>query len=430
MLNDLTIPTMLSKGYRLPFGTSGENVDAIYCPAINQIWTLGRMTWDKIRLVLSHEFIHAFTSSLQPPRLLPLNSVLCGQQKDPWVEYFEDVVETIAEVYFQVSMGSPLTSRVKAYCKRARYPAVYAELAELWKKTVAKASEELPKSIAMELAIRGLCMLLTHIVPRQPQTGLVIIRAIQDILLPDRWRTSQDIWGTLYRRLDKKIATDETLRNQFTLTMPAGAHRYIADMVFFVAAAISKVELDPDTVTAVFPTLLELITQESFAVLPVICVSQIDGAPRAEVRITHTSYRSRRTADRVAFVQMKESVEMGEVCCTTPIFAVLINRSRQFRLSNSKDRTYKCFETMLGLLPGLLKASLQRKTNCPGCLLLHREEVFQAGCETIMAMTSKYKRAFVKAAEGYGRFLKTENMRLIQERWHLLPRPIRCYRFL
>ena len=419
-------------GYRLP--SAKRHLKPTYYPAINQVWISGSFSQRKIYSIISHELIHAFSASLQPPRLLPLNSVL-NQRGIPWTDHFEDIIETIAELCYSAHLSLPKVDKIRRYGERTRYPLIYEELVGIWMTTVDKASPELPKKVALEEALRGLCVLSMHIIPHRPQTGFAIFRAMKDISPPDNWLKSQDIWFTYYRELDKKINKTKILKKQFTLAMPVGEHRFIADTVFFIATVIERVLLEPDIVTAVFPTLLELLTQESFILLPVLLVEETHGKSRVHIKIIHTTYRSRRTPDRAAFAREKEAAEMakeGRYCCVTPIFVTIIRRSRQFRLSNNKDRSYKCFQAMLELLPNLLKEKKFTKSRCSGCILLGRDEQFQSACDTIINMSLKAKRALVKAAKDYERFLLIDTACAIQEEWELpeAPRPVCHYSFL
>jgi hypothetical protein len=366
--------------------------------------------------------------------LLVLNSVLHPQGVS-WTDRFEDLMETVSELYFQVRMHSPQIDRIRKYAAKAAYPTVYQELVELWVRTADKASPALSRQAALTEAIDGLCVLIMHIAPHRPGIGVTILRAMRNICPPDNWLTRQDVWFAYYRQLDRKITMSKTLRKRFTLAMPLGEHRFVADTVFFTAAVIEKVLLDPDLVTAVFPTLLELLTQESFAVLPVLAMERVRGRSLAHIKVIHTTYRSRRTPDRLALTKEQEAAEMaktGRTCFVTPIFTALIRSSYKFRISNRKDRAYKCFQVLLELLPSLLRQNVSAHARCSGCVLLYREGQFQSACQTIIGMSAQTKRALVEAAKNYERFLHVDTMRAVQKKWSLpqAPHPVRHYRFL
>jgi len=215
--------TILYDGYKMPTGNKG--IEARYCPAINQVWINGLLPQKKHKLVLAHEFIHMYMASMQPSRLLILDTVL-NVPDIRWVNHFEDIVETTAELYYQIRTFAPDINKIKEYAKQASYAPMYSELFKLWMDIIDRAHPNIQRSVVMEEGIRGLCVLLMHVIPHSPQTGPQILHAMRKISLPEKWHRSQDVWGVLYRRLDEKISKTEDLRNNFTLAVPIGVHRY------------------------------------------------------------------------------------------------------------------------------------------------------------------------------------------------------------
>ena len=212
-------------------------------------------------------------------------------------------------------------------------------------------------------------------------------------------------------------------------------HSYITHTIYFVATAIKAVELRPHIVTAVFPTLLGLLTQGSFVLLPVVTLKRVKGSYSAQIKVTHTTYHSPRDPDRVAIEQRQVEYQArkdGKYCRTVPIFVDLINASKPFRLSNDKDRTVRCFETLLHKLRDLIEEHVREKSNCSGCTLSFREKSFKSACRTIMNITSVQKAALLEAMKCYEHFLWHDVMTYLCVKWQLdeNPRPVPRYRFL
>lgn len=423
----------LAEGYLLPAAADGQK-RPIYCPSINQVWSFGKFSGKDFYTVYSHEFIHVYMTSVQPPRLLLLNEVLTNTKQN-WSEIFKDIVETACELYFQVQTKAPNMHHIKSYASYASFPEVYSKLIDLWKRTLGKADSTLPKEAAMEESIRGLSVFIMHIVPRHPNSGLNMLNIIQDIKPPRNWTKSQDIWVNFYREMDKILWSDKKLHDQFILAMPIGVHRYIADTIHFITLALKEAKKDTRIITAVFPTLLELLSQESFILLPVISVKKTKANYQAEINVIHTTYRSPRVPDRLGRTQQKQYLELrreNKCCFCVPLFVSLIQKSKPFRLSNSHDRTYMCFEALLKHLPVLIEKNLTKTPSCSGCILLLEDNHFRRACNEILDASSSNLKILTEAARLYESFLYKYNMRLLQKHWRLqqMPHANKRYKFL
>ena len=169
---------------------------------------------------------------------------------------------------------------------------------------------------------------MMHIVPRHPNSGLDMLNIMQNIDPPSNWTKSQDIWFNFYREMDKILWSDKKLQHQFILAMPIGIHRYIADTIHFITSALKEAKKDTRIITAVFPTLLELLSQESFILLPVISVKNIKANYQAEIKVIHTTYRSPRVPDRLGRTEQKQYLELrreNKCCLCVPLFVSLVH---------------------------------------------------------------------------------------------------------
>jgi len=422
----------LCKGYLLP-SPAKDDFDARYCPVLNQIWTFGKFPGASFEHVYSHEFIHVYMTSLQPPRLVLLNSIF--QNKHVPSECFEEIVETACELYYQIQINMPDIACIKAYCKSARFPEMYSILADIWLRTLANADTAISREVAMEAAIRGLSIFLMHIVTKYPGTGLVVLKALYDIDPPIKWQKSQEIWSFFYKKLDEKIWANKDLQKQFHLAFPMGVHRSIADAIHFTASAIEMVRHDPYIVKAIFPTLLELLTQGSFVLLPVINIKENKKRFIAEIKLIHTTYRTPRVPDRLAIALKSQASELEKKqthCLMASFFVSLVEQSKSFRISNSQDRTYKCYMNLLQTLANLLEINLDKTTHCSGCMLLLRDKYFQNICKNILNMSSSTLKNMIEIAKDYENFLLHDTTKLIRDDkgWNISIRTLKAYNFL
>lgn len=405
-----------------------------YLPAMNQIWVPAPLSQKQAMRVLSHEFIHIYTTSFQPSRLLPLNSVLTASWPKNRIENFTDIVETVCDLHFWLKISLPDWTDID-YSDASSHPELYSELAKLRTEIAAKASKELAPVAVLEQATIAICALLMHIVPKRPNQGLTIVRSLRDISLPDNWNDTQQLLLSLWICLDKKRDLCKTLKERFSLAPLVGVHRNIVLTIYFLATAIRTAQLQPHIVTAVFPSLLELLTLGSFVLQPIITLESTKGKYSAKIRVMHTTCRTPRGRDDAGFDQQQPKTEERKkrrCCAAVSLFTELINASKPFRLSNENDRTSLCFETLLSKLPALVEKHILSEYNCSNCRLLFSEIPFKSACQTIMNITKEQKAAIAEAVRRYREFLETDAMYYMKKKWRLkkIPRPVRAYKFL
>jgi hypothetical protein len=406
-----------------------------YLPAMNQIWVPAPLLQKQAMVVLSHEFIHIYTTSFQPSRLLPLNWVLTASGSKNRIKNFTDIVETVCDLHYWLKISLPDWTDIELYSDASSHPELYSELVKISAELAAKASKQITPAAALEQAATALCTLLMHIVPKRPNQGLTIVRTFRDISLPDNWNDTQQLLLSLWICLDKKRDLCKTLKKRFSLAPLVGVHRNIVLTIYFLATAIRTAQLQPHIVTAVFPSLLALLTLGSFVLLPVITLESTKGKYSTKIRVMHTTSRTPRGRDDAAFDQQQAETEerkKGRCCAAVSLFAELTNASKPFRLSNENDRTSLCFETLLSKLPVLVEEHFLSEYNCSNCRLLFSEIPFKSACQTIMNITKDQKAAIAEAVRRYREFLETDAIYYMKKKWRLreVPRPVRAYKFL
>jgi hypothetical protein len=143
---------------------------------MNQIWVPAPLLQKQAMVVLSHEFIHIYTTSFQPSRLLPLNWVLTASGSKNRIKNFTDIVETVCDLHYWLKISLPDWTDIELYSDASSHPELYSELVKISAELAAKASKQITPAAALEQAATALCTLLMHIVPKRPNQGLTIMR--------------------------------------------------------------------------------------------------------------------------------------------------------------------------------------------------------------------------------------------------------------
>ena len=428
------IPVITPKlygGYRLP--AINRTLTPVYFPAINQIWVNSLPPEENI-VALAHEGMHVCTISLQPAQLLPLRAELLRLRDRPEAIHFDDIVETVCEVNFWSETRLEI-SDIPFMIKEAKYPKFFEDVIEYAELIAKKAESNLTHEKALKEAISGLCLLLMHLIPHNPNSGRSLIKAIYDIPVLKNWQNRWQVLYSLYFQLEAKWGKSPDLKRQFSIVLPIDNHRCIVDMIIFLSAVLKVVNYNPGVITAVFPVILLLLSQASFMVLPVIHVSDVDKDCKAIVDLIHTTGKSK-VADVISHTQQKANLTIrkkGIQCGANPISIKLLNESGRFERSSSKNRTWKFVEHILNILPGLVETNIfKKKFNCSGCERIFEGEIFSSALNTIINMSDKTKLAVVDAAKAYDNFLLTDTMNIIEDTWDLKYKPvaIRNYRFI
>jgi hypothetical protein len=428
------IAPALLDGYKMPSSKWDRN-PPIYLPAMNHIWMPCDLTEDEMRTPLLHESIHVFATTLQSLQLLHLKAILFGRDEIRWSTIFREIVETTCDVYYWLEMSLLTHTDVLAYVKHSQCPELYEEYVKLAIDIANRASKDLSRATALRGSVMTLGLLSLELIPKRPQSGLFIIRALREISATADWKGKLELYLDLDFQLREKFRLSELLQDLFFLSMPMGAHTSVLGTVFYLAQAIKIAENYPYKITAVFPLLLELITQSSFILVPVLTLARTGTKFTAQIKMIHTTSRSQRCPDRSASLQLKVDKKVkqsGKYCGVTPVYVSLIKASRQFRLSSSPDRTVKCFETLLSMLPELLSHIIVQEPDCPACLAAFGRHEIKNACKTIMEMSLGQKKALVYAAENFREFLDVDVMELMEKNWGLdeIPYPKHLYQFL
>jgi hypothetical protein len=419
-------------GYELP---AIAGIRPVYHPALNQVWIeRSSLPEAQLTLALAHEAVHAQSIGLQPAQLIPLRAELLGYVDRPNERCFDDIVETVCEasVWGLTRLGM---KDIESMVSVAKYPDLFATLLELAKRLAAEGQGDGEDATRLKEAVMGLCLLLMHIVPYRPRLGPTILQRLGQFPILPSWQERYQVFLYYYAELQKEWEQNTQRQEQMTLVLPMEIHRGIDDMVLFLSAALQVVHSRSETFTAVFPTLLLLVTQATFVLLPIISLGKTGRRYGAKIQVVHSTSKSRQAPNRALDLQRRieaEAKDHGVVCSASPIFLALVEVSQRFASSNKPNRIPECFQAILQMLPHLLKRHLTSRANCERCKQIFQGDVFDSALATVMGMSRADYRAAVRAASNYQEFLLKDMPHIIQETWGLpeLPQASRRYRFL
>jgi hypothetical protein len=432
MNEDLPVITPLCcKGYRMP--VENRAVEAEFQPAINQIWIKGFLTNEESSLIHAHEAMHVYTTSLQPSQLLLLRAELLGYVDRPSTDCLVDIVETVCEACFwtQTKLG---LEDIPYIIQDAEHSDVLSTLFEVSKNIIIANSVQVTENGLKEV-VAGICLLMMNIIPNHPSKGVEILNIIRKLPLPgtisNRWSIYYDLHRKLYQQWEQK----KDYMDLFTLMLVIDAHRYVADMINFINAALRTVHLRPRTITAVFPVLLSLLTQASFVLLPFMYIKPKEEKYEVEIEIIHSTSDSEAELRKTVSLQeeiIKNNEREGVECGAARVFLRLINEAQKYRISTGGNRTRECFSELLTLLPDLLSTHIKPKNNCPGCSMVFQGDVFVGALDAVSKLPNKPTQAIINEIDHYGHFLQTDAMKIIQRRFKLpsIPKAICKYEYL
>jgi len=425
------ITPLCCKGYRMPF--EGKAVEAEFQPAINQIWIKGFLTNGESSLIHAHEAMHFYTTCLQPSQLLLLRAELLGYVDRPSTDCLVDIVETVCEACFWTQTNLGLDD-IPYIIQDAEHSDVLRDLFEVSKNIIIANSFQVTEKGLKEV-VAGICMLMMNIIPKHPNEGLRILNIIKKLPLPrsigNRWSIYYDLHEKLYYQWERT----KNYRDLFTLMLAMDSHRYVADMINFINAALRTVHLRPRTITAVFPVLLSLLTQASFVLLPFLYIKPKETWYEAEIKIIHSTSNSEDELRKTVLLQeeaIKKNEKKGIDCGTAQVFLRLINEAQKYRISTRENRTKDCFSELLTLLPNLLGTHIKPKNNCPGCSTVFQGDLFTCALDNIINMSNADAHMLIDKIEHYSQFLQTDTMRIIQRCFKLpsIPKAICRYEYL
>jgi len=425
------ITPKLCGGYKIP--TGNKDSSALYHPALNQVWIFGSTTKNELALIHAHESMHMYTTSLQPSQLLFLRAELLGYVDRPGKDCFDGIVETVCEACFWAETKLGIED-IPFMIRDAKYPDIFSALIELSQNIASNDPESSANEKTLKEAVNAICILLMHIVPHRPGIELELINIIAGLPLPRDCKNKWSIFLDIYVKLDAKWKKTEELKKLFSLILPKDSHRFVSDMVIFLLGALKVVHTRPEIITAVFPVLLLLLTQASFVILPFIYIRESAGKYEAEIKLVHSTSKSNEGSSAASMQQeaFMKSKEKGILCGAAPFFVPLLNESNKYMISDTKDRTYKCFGQLLEILPDLIKAHLLTKNNCPGCRTFFQGDIFESAVEAIINIPESTKQKMIQSVKGYDKFLATDAMDIIQDAQKLnsTPKAVRSYDFL
>jgi len=247
----------------------------------------------------------------------------------------------------------------------------------------------------------------------------------------DQWQLFYHFYGAIYQRWKHSQGNSK----QFCLAAPLDIHRDFLDMVIVFANAIYAVPLRNIAVTAVFPTLLQVLTLRAFRFAPIFHYSYNSIQPQIKIDVAHVTRKSLKHMKDAMILQRKNLTALtqnGQFCSAAHVFLKLAETSYPFIVSTACDRSVVCFKSIIEVIPHLLKEHTNRKHTCEKCDYISKMPKFLWACSTILQKFADAKPMLLKAAISYEPWLEKGAMKIVKETWDLpvTPRSDRVYRYL
>lgn len=412
-----------------------QHTQAEYHPAINQIWIDTVLEPDEREIALIHEGLHALTLCFQTPQLLALQAELVGAKYSlPVAVHFADLVEVACATYFLVYTGLEITPRYLVETNPRRHQ-LGKELIEIAERTSQKVTRKLTQKEALREALAGLCTLIMQVIPYRKELGPVILRMIRSIQPPEDWENQWQVFGYFYSQLQRmRLASPKKLK-QFDLNLIPDAHRDLLDMCASLARAICNLSARPLAITALFPTLVMLMTMRSFRFVPTVYLHTSSLSTIASIHVDHVTRRSLKDTRKAVSEHRKilaQSEEVNQPCYAARMFITIAEQTKPFVISDAKDRSVSCFKSVLEAVPDLLRGLLDANRICPRCAAIRSISLLPWAYNVISTMPKKIKTQLIKAAGNYEDWLNTGAMETMRDAWRLreTPKAVTRYRFL
>ena len=417
-------------GYALTHSSGRPN--AVYLPALQQVWVQESAAPEAAAAILAHELLHVYSTGLQPAMLHPLRNHLLGVDQRPNAREFRDIVESLAAVLLPVLQGRPAAKRSIVATKDgcAELAVLYIDIA----RQLAASSSQTRRQCIRE-ALYGVGFVMMHVVPFREGQATYVLHLLKKCKPRTPWTTRWDLFLQLHAELAQRQRVLPRARDAFSLAMPVDVHRTIGEAAMFLSGALLSAKHRPEQFIGAVPTIALVLTMGSLTVLPLIYLDRTKRGYGARIRVIHTTSRSEPKVRRVVAEQTKQLARKeaaGKSCFATTLLLETLQNTLPFRLSHDRSRLAGCLASLLDSLPSRFRQFVTSRPCCPGCQMLLGDPHVRAAADHVARMPTSQRDAFLAMAEGYEGWLREGCMTLLAGKHNLdAPlRSVRAYRFL
>jgi len=417
-------------GYTLT--SKGEDADAVFLPALNQIWALESADAGEMAALLAHELGHAGSVGLQPAMLHPLRNHLMGIEFRPSAREFRDIAESVLAVLMPLHAGQLPTEE-----SLLLIPKEYRALALGYLRLARKLARHPPGDGYERVgeALHAIVLLMLHIVPFARNQAAYVLKLLAKCRTPKPWIERYDLFLQLHRELAECCQRLPRARDSFLVTLPIDTHRAVGDMLMFLDGGLRAAAERREQLIGTIPTMLGVLTLGSLYVLPVITIRRTRQGYRARIGVTHSTSRSEPPVAAALEVQARRlarSEAGGVPCQATALMIEILEQTKPFRTSKAPERMGKCLRSLLAFLPAAVTRAYQGTMVCEGCKATLGAPTVRGAAQHVMAMPPAERAAFLAAAGGYESWLQTTCMEWAQQRNELDDplHAVRAYRYL
>jgi len=430
----ISISTLLRslRNQAYAFSESSKGPDAVYLPALNQVWAFESTSPQEKARVLGHEFLHASLAYSQPAMLFPLRNRLMGLKTPPTEETFQDIAESTVMTLVPVLEGQVPSEDCFPIKKKdvhklgVGYLALARKLARL---SAVGSQERVPE------ALRAIAILMMHVVPRIPGQGAYVLRFLRRCRLMSPWIDKWDLFLQLHSGLANIWRDESRARECFYLMPPVDVHRLVGDMVIFLSGALNTAAQRPAQLVGAIPAMLGILTFGIFQVMPIVTLSRSIRGLRARIAVVHSTSRSKSRIEAMAALQdrhFQRSLAEGRRCEARALITEVWELVLPFIKSSDRARVPLCLRGLLRFFPERAAALSNTPLACEGCQATLRMHDVICALRHISLMPKRHRKAFMRAAECYENWLRTEcvNEILSLAGYNVVLRTAKAYKYL
>jgi hypothetical protein len=278
---------------------------------------------------------------------------------------------------------------------------------------------------ARRRALWAVILTLLNVVPRTQGQGSLIVAHITQFTPKHKWTTARSLYNTLLVHLSSIAQQQDKDVQLFTIVPPNEPHSLL-----FRAVDVLNDMLDApfERVVPVIPLVLSVFTLDIYRVIYLIRLRQTGSRLRCGIEVwplTDQNISATSQALRQAGVNVNAPAR-GHRSCAALSFQLnwLVFLRELFRRRPYPSQAYLMHEAV-ELFPYLLqRIVLARESaarSCTACQSTFSDPLFLERAQRLAAMTTRQKFGFVNAAAQYGKWLRTDCVKLARRTFKVSP---------
>jgi hypothetical protein len=408
-------------GYRC-HASAGTSWTAAFIPETNQILTNPFATRRAVRAALPEEFSHAMTIAFKPAQVFPLINYLNNRGGLPGTDCFREFVEAI-----YIALWPMITGRetLAASLPRSSAPerALAIRILRIARRIAKVANEALSAKQAQHEALWAVALALAFVVPTTPgQCGMVL--DLLDIApVSGNWRGSTEPFKDLFAAM--RICLDLDRQHSIPFRLQAFNEPH-ADVMVMLDIVNRTLQLSPEEIQPIFPTILTVATLQIGGFVPLIWMREHGDTIHAAIEVRDQSEAYVRTHRAVLNKRSNTQIRTPspiDQCPTTQFYRESVELILEcVRRNPPRSRATKAFEVALQTLPKRINQHLRglwksRASSCPLCRQLIQREVISDAAEGIARFASAKRKRVIAELNRHEQWLISDGLAMVSAKF-------------